>query len=268
MPRSMPISRIPAVFALAAGWAFSTLACSSIPFLAPTATPTATSTPTATLTPTPTATLTPTRTLPPTGTITPTVSSQDWPIVLSDSFDDNDNGWPVGEYDDEYVRGTRSISDGKYLIEITAKRPLFWWSPPDVESWQDVYLSVEGTKLEGPADSNYGLVFRDSGEMEYYFQILPESQEYGAFMFDGQTWSALVDHTFSSLIERHGSNQLAVLAQGSHFTFFINRQEVDTATDDTLKKGRGGVGFCVYHAGDELRLESDHFELRAPKKSR
>jgi hypothetical protein len=261
MPRSVPTSRLPAALALAAGWALSTLACSSVPFPAPTATPTATSTPTSTSTPspTPTATLTPTRTIP------PTVSYQDWPIVLSDSFDDNDNGWPVGEYDDEYVHGTRSISDGKYLIEITAKEPLFWWFPPDAESLQDFYLSAEGNKLEGPADSNYGLVFRDSEKMEYYFQILPDTQKYGVFMFDGQMWSTLIDHTFSSQIERHGSNQLAVLAQSSHFTFFINGKEVDTATDDTLKKGRAGVGFCVYHAGDELRLEFDHFELRAPK---
>jgi hypothetical protein len=266
MPRGLSSSRLPVILTLTAGFALSSLACASIPFLAPTTTPTATRTPTSTFTPTSTPTPTATRT--PTRTITPTVSYRDWPVVFSDSFDDNDNGWPIGDYEDEYEKGILSITDGKYLIDITAKKPFFWWLPPDMENMKDFYLSVEGNKLEGPADMNYGLVFRDFEGLHYYFQIRPDTQHYKVSRFDGQEWLTLIDSTFSSRIERHGSNQLAVLAQGSHFTFFINGKEVDTAEDDTLKTGRCGVGFSVYHAGDKLKLEFDHFEVRVPKKNR
>lgn len=46
MPRVIPSSRLLAILTLTAGFAFSSLACSSIPFLAPTATFTPTSAPT------------------------------------------------------------------------------------------------------------------------------------------------------------------------------------------------------------------------------
>ncbi len=188
--------------------------------------------------------------------------------MLSDSFDDTDNGWRVGEYEDEYVKGAVSIADGKYLIDITAKKPFFWWFPPDIENLRDFYLSVEGNMLEGPESVNYGLVFRDIGGVDYYFQIRPDTQEFRVSMFDGTRWSTIIDRTFSDQIERHGANQIAVLAQRSHFRFFINGEEVDTAEDDTLANGRVGVGFSVYKAGDKLKLEFDHFEVKAPKKNR
>ena len=104
---------------LLAGLLLSSLACCSIPFLAPpTATPTPTSTPTATLTATPTHT--PTVTLTPTKTITPIVSYLDWPVVFSDTFEEDYGGWVTGPVDDEVLSGTLSITGGKYKIQLVA----------------------------------------------------------------------------------------------------------------------------------------------------
>jgi hypothetical protein len=261
MLRSKLRSRFFVARIVAAGIYGSSLACSSIPFLAPTATPTATSTPTSTRTPTPT----PTPTATATPTITPTESYRDWPIVLSDSFDDNDNNWLTGEYDNEYIKGTLSVADGKFLIDITAKKPASWWFAPNMEKVRDFHVSVDANMLDGPADANYGIIFRRTTVFDYYFQIQPGTQEYRLSMFDGQAWSTLIADTFSAQIEHHGSNRIEVLAQGFHFTFFINGREVDAVEDTTLYSGLAGIGFSVYHIGDVLKLEFDHFEVRAPK---
>jgi hypothetical protein len=231
----------------------SSLACSSIPLLAP-----ATSTRTSTFTPTPTPTVTHTP------TITPTDSYRDWPIVISDSFNDNDNNWPDGEFDDDVGEGIRSILDGKYLFDIMVKQPFFWWSAPNMEKVRDFHVSVDANMLEGPADTNYGVIFRHATGYDYYFQIRMDTQEYMLSMFDGQAWVVLIDRTFSPQIERHGSNRIEVLARGSHFTFFINGWEVDTTEDITLYNGLVGIGYSVPHAGEVLKIEFDHFEVRAP----
>jgi len=42
---------------------------------------------------------------------------------LTDSFDDNSNEWFVGDYRDQFVIGSRSITNGKYRWEAKAYQP-------------------------------------------------------------------------------------------------------------------------------------------------
>jgi hypothetical protein len=45
-----------------------------------------------------------------------------WPILFSDTFDNNDTHWTVGTIDDDYSKITREIKDGKYIWDATAKQ--------------------------------------------------------------------------------------------------------------------------------------------------
>jgi hypothetical protein len=240
----------------------SSLACNSIPFLAPVATPTATSTPTPTLTPTRTSTPTVTRTFTP--SLTPTQSYLDWPVVLSDSFDDNSHNWYVGSHDDEFLQGVISITGGRYLVDVTAVKGFFWPLIPAVKNLTDFYLTVEVEKT-GSANPGYGLVFRDGSGHYYYFAISSDEQSYFFTVFNIDSWNAIIGWTSTSLINAQGSNQLAVLAKGSSFTFFINGEPVDQAEDSTLKTGKVGVGFEMGKAGEQVEIAFDNFEVKAPK---
>jgi hypothetical protein len=55
-----------------------------------------------------------------------------------------------------------------------------------------------------------------------------------------------------------------MLAQGSHFTLFINGEGIAAFEDDTLKMGVTGFEFTIRNAGENLDLEFDNFKVRAP----
>jgi hypothetical protein len=248
-----------------AGLFLSSLACSSIPILAPpTATPTPTQTPTATLTPTPTQT--PTVTLTPTRTITPTVSYLDWPVVFSDTFDADRGDWYTGTQNDEYTTGQVSIADGRYFFQLTARKSFFWRLSAQTKDLRDFHLSAEVKKNSGSEDTDYGLTFRSSGSSTYYFCINADTQEYQlAVLLDGK-WRTLLRWKHSSRIKADGANRIAVLGQKTQFTLFINDEEVETLDDGDLDLGSVGIGLGFASAGGRAELEFDNFDVTAPKK--
>jgi hypothetical protein len=241
----------------------ASLGCNSIPFLAPTPTATATSTPTPTETPTRTSTPTVTQTFTP--SLTPTQSYLDWPVVLSDPFDDGTHGWYEGSDNDEFLKGTVKISDGRYLVDITAVQPVFWALTPTIRNFSDFYLTVDVEKITGPSSSDYGLVFRINSDNKYYFAVAAESQEYHLAVLNNNEWTTIITWTSSSQINTSGPNKIGVLAKGASFTFFVNGEMVDQVDDSAIKIGKMGVGFSLYKAADKIQLAFDNFEVRAPK---
>jgi hypothetical protein len=241
----------------------ASLGCNTIPFLAPTPTPTATSTSTPTETPTRTSTPTITQTFTP--SLTPTQSYLDWPVVLSDSFDGNSNGWYEGTDTDEYVKNNVSITGGQYLFDVTAVKSFFWGLSPNLRNLTDFYLTADVENKTGPASADYGLVFRMISSNKYFFAIAAQSQLYSFQVLNNNQWTTIVDWTSSSQINTSGSNQIGVLARGASFTFFINGEQIDQIDDTTLKTGKVGVGLSMSHAGDNMLLAFDNFEVRAPK---
>ncbi len=240
--------------------ASSSLACNTFDFLV--ATPTATSTPTATRTLTPT--LTPTATITPTRTITPTVSYLDWPVEFSDTFDDKYGGWYTGTDSDEYATLNVSITGGKYNFRITARKPVFTQLSPDLENLKDFFLAVDIQKLSGAVTADFGLIFRNRGDF-FYFSINPDTRRYAIYAFDNDEWDTITQPKRFASIDANGVNRLAVLAQGSTFTLFINDEEVETFEDDMSDRGTVGLGFGLAKGGDTLNLAIDNFAVSTPK---
>ena len=257
-----------------AGLFVSSQACTGLPFLAPTATPTATPTDTPTTTPTrtrrptstatSTATRTPTATLTLTPTITPTTSYLDWPVVLSESFDYDNGAWETGKNETDYVTYDYSITDGKYLMKMTAKQPVFWGFIIDVDLHADFYFSIEVKKDKASDKSNYGLIFRFDQYDKYFFNINAAGKQYAVDVNSDNAWKKILYWRNSERIDPSGSNQLAVLARASQYALFINGEEVDSFSDDTLDAGKVGFAYNLYQAGEYMKLELDNFEVRAP----
>lgn len=190
------------------------------------------------------------------------VSSQ-WPLVVIDSFDENLNNWPVGELSDEWWTGNGSLTDGKYRWEANAHRGFIHWFYPDHKSVKDFYLTVQGQRLKGPIYTEIGVIFRYLGGNYYVFSIDADQRFRFLLHFDDE-WTTLIPSTWVPVIKRDEEDKLTVIAEGSHFLFFINDQFVGEAENTKLKIGRTGVVIIVFDDGDEAVFEFDDFELRRP----
>ena len=240
----------------------------------PTASPTLTPTPVPpTNTPTPAPvppTNTPTPTpAPPTATPTPSptpaaVQPSRWPLVLSDTFDANEHDWPTGSDPNEFVTNKWRITGGKYRWEVQAHQGVHWYVHPAGGYVSDFYLTVKVQQVSGPRDGGYGVVFRVLNSDNFYFFALRNTQDFIVWRSYRGKWTPLVDWTRSFAIRPGEVNQITVVAQGSHFVFWINDQLVVEADDEKLTTGRVGLSMELYEAGDEAIFEFDNFELRAP----
>jgi len=189
--------------------------------------------------------------------------SSSWPAVLVDDFTTATSQWPMGNYSGTNVTANHSIVGGKYRWTLKPTKSLSWRAGPNVVALADFRLSVDGKRVSGPAVSTYGIYFRRDGDDMYVFQV-NDQREYSVALYLKGTWVTLIDRTFSSSIQANSSNRLTVVGQGSHFSFYINNQYVDDVSDTRLGKGAAGLVVGMGDSTDEVVIDFDSFELRAP----
>lgn len=238
-------------------------------FPSPTATNTRTPIPTSTTTSTPTPNMTATqrviRTTSTAQAILTTVAEagNNWDVILVDEFDSNANEWTVGEDDDEYANLIRTMDNGVYTWNATAKKGFVSWLPSPVKSTTNFLLTVEGRQTEGTNSADYGVVFRDDGKGNFYLFGINNEGFFVSINFDND-WQDLIERTASDAIQPDVPNRLSVIANGSHFIFLINNQIVGETTDEHIPRGMTGLAIQVYEAGLQATFEFDNFELRIP----
>ncbi|GEM_PF-6895828 len=187
-----------------------------------------------------------------------------WPIVLADSFDQNINDWRDGVTSDEYANIVWNI-DGQYVWTVTANQGFVWQVWPEMAPQSDFYLSVQAQQLSGTSDTQYGVTFRnDESTNNYYLFDLTNQQQYSFWVHFNDEWFPIIDSSFSEAIIPGAQNQIEIVAQDSHFTFFINGQYVAHALDDRLSSGTIGLEVGMNREGDQAVIAFDEFTVRVP----
>ncbi len=192
-----------------------------------------------------------------------TIAPSDWRVILCDQFDGNVNGWPTGNSSDEFATSSLQIANGKYQWNLTANRGTVHHSLPKTVSLTDFYLTVVAQRISGVGGAGYGVIFRSDGA-NYYYLSLRDDQIYRFAKLYRLKWTILTDWTRASAIRPGEANRLTVKAEGSHFTFFVNDQQVGEADDNQLTAGGAGLAVEVPNGGESAVFEFDNFELRAP----
>jgi len=232
-------------------------------FLTMTAEVTPTSSPT--ITPSITPSMTPTITPRATNTFTPTpVPPSEWPLVISDSFDSNEHSWPMLPIEDDYIETDWTLMNGKYQWEALAVKDVHYYVLPNMKSVSDFYLSTELQRISGPVDCTFGVVFRARDDDNFYMFGISETQNFSIYRKYKGDWETLVDWRYSATIRQEDVNRITIVAQGSHFVFWINDQRVIGIDDDKIAKGRNGLTMTLYNPGDQAVFEFDNFEVREP----
>jgi concanavalin A-like lectin/glucanase superfamily protein len=191
----------------------------------------------------------------------------EWPLVLKDDFSQPDNDWETGKSDDRFSTGTVSITGGKYRFDLKANDGFIWWSRAiNNTSTTDFYAAVDAQQITGPTSADYGIVFRWQHGNYYYFKI-NESGQFALSLDYFEKWETLVNWTSASAIRPGEVNRLAVGAEASHFTLYVNGEQVGEADDSRLPGGTAGVAVELNQAGDQAVFQFDNFEWRAPSEA-
>ncbi len=190
----------------------------------------------------------------------------DWPLLLFDTFDDNQNEWIDGEIDDDYATIMVTL-DGTYAWDIaTSKQGFVWRVWPTIDDLGDFYLAVEAQNQSQNADAQYGLIFRNQGDDYYYFEVR-DAQYFRFFLYESYQWKELLPYTYSDAIRPGEVNHLAVVSQDDQFTLWINDQFVGAANGYSLAQGQVGVIVGLSYEDEDSFIIFDNFEVRVPELS-
>ena len=184
--------------------------------------------------------------------------------MFSDGFDTNNSQWFVGDDNDDYAKIVRTIENGAYIWDATAKKGFITWESANTKSVNDFFLTVEAQQTDGSRSSDYGLIFRRDAIYRnfYYFGI--DDDRFFVSLYYNDKWIDLIDRTSSGAIQPSSSNRLTVIATGSQFTFLINDQFVANTTDDRISLGKTGLAIELHRTDLQATFEFDNFELREP----
>jgi hypothetical protein len=186
-----------------------------------------------------------------------------WPLLFLDSYLDNTHAWPTGEESGDLVDISMQV-DGTYRWKALAKEGFIYWSRPDIMVTQDFYLGVDVKEIDGTEDGQYGLMFRQVDNDNFYIFKVNQRQQY---IFERSTidgWQTILDWSETPAIKPDETNHLEVSAIGPDFIFFINGQFINQAFDESLQSGKTGVMIGIPNAGEEVVIDFDNFEIRSP----
>jgi hypothetical protein len=186
-----------------------------------------------------------------------------WPVVVSDTFDDNANEWIVGEQTGEFADASFIIANGVYHWAAKALQGFVWWHHPTIPRVTDFYLAVDSRQINGPASSYVGLVLRLDESDNYYLFSLNNTGEYSFDEYYNAQWLSLIRWTTSPAIQVDGTNHLEVVAEAARFSFFVNGQWVGDYEDPAIPSGYNGLLVGMDEVGESAAWEFDNFELRA-----
>jgi hypothetical protein len=186
-----------------------------------------------------------------------------WPVVLSDTFDDNANEWIVGEQTGEFADASFIIANGVYHWAAKALQGFVWWNHPTIPRVTDFHLAVDSRQINGPASSYVGLVLRLDESGNYYLFSLNNTGEYSFDEYYNAQWLSLIRWTTSPAIRVDGTNHVEVVAEAARFSFFVNGEWVEDYEDPAIPSGYSGLLVGMDEVGESAAWEFDNFELRA-----
>ena len=198
-----------------------------------------------------------------------------WPLVLSDTFDDNRNNWAISStfFLDDYGDNRGRIENGQFLFDVVSKTPsgATIWNFPDTQRFfDDFYLSVDVSCLICNAEVSPGISFRTSDILDaesFYFLRFNYGQE---IFLAKQLSQAPVRRIVRTIVpninqRKHEVNHLEIIVRNNHFVVFINSVYAFDVYDDEFRDGN--LHFFAYIPDvSNATIAYDNLEIRVPPK--
>ena len=186
----------------------------------------------------PTSTVVPSPTATPSPTVEPTNSqppSQPVELVFEDDFSE-DTSW----YTEQNSRFSLELTDEGYKISVNIlNAPI--WSIRD-QSFEDVIVEVDTTRLSGAKSGYSGLVCRHQDEDNYYALVISSDGTYGiAKMEDGEFEFIQEGSDQSGVLKSGAANRLRAECIGEKLSLYANGQLLLQVQDDDFPSGAVGL---------------------------
>lgn len=190
----------------------------------------------------------------------------EWPVRFSETFDNNDAGWDTEPEISPFVNILFDIQNGSYNWEVKAadQYDTIVWSKdaPDVLVHNEFLVTVEAGRTSGAIDSFYGMAFRRIDTDSFYLFAVSDSGYFDISLANDGLFETLVNER-TSLVVPDQKNRLSVVANGSHYDFYINGTWLAEVDDERLKGGTVGTSIMVF-LEQEAAFAFDILELYAP----
>jgi len=170
----------------------------------------------------------------------------------------------VGSDNDEYSAMTKEVNAGKYQWTVIAHKGFIGWQSLDTKDLIDFSLSVDARESQNPNIGEYGLIFREDRDGNFYYFGIDRNREFFIRVNYKDNWEDLIAPTYSESIRPVVFNRLTIVGQGSHFLFFINNRYVAEVTDGRISTGAIGIAVGLSRTDDKSVFEFDNIELNAP----
>lgn len=187
-----------------------------------------------------------------------------WPVAYADDFGSDLKNWSTGNLSGSRSTGQRQIAGGVYQWTVKALGDLnLRTTLGAIDDVGDFYYVVDAMQTSGPSTADYGLVYRIVSDRSFYYFAITNNGQYSVYKLQNNSWSVLVDYTDSPAINPGGANRLAVVGDGSDFTFYINDVHVADHQDDSFARGKVGIAIQLF-ANEQAKFEFDNVELHTP----
>ena len=173
--------------------------------------------------------------------------------TTSDDFRRDNDTWNIEPDEDAtfFYRGRT------FHIKVDAPE---WigWSAGEITT-TDFLLEVDTQYVDGPADAEYGVIFRQVDADNYYFFAISRSGSYGMWRLEDGEWTTMVEWTQADAIDisEYALNRLGILAEGAQLTLLVNDVALTQLEDETFASGKVALALGTFdEAGAEVAFDN------------
>lgn len=159
-------------------------------------------------------------------------------LQFQDDFSDTSSGWDRSSFEN----GATDYQDGGYHIFVAPENYSVWANPGLY--FTDISVEVDGYKLSGADDNEYGLICRYVDNNNFYVASISSEGYYGITRLLNGEFQYIGSESMqpSSAINQGGANNhIRFDCVGTTLTLYVNGVEVASFEDDTHASGDVGL---------------------------
>lgn len=184
--------------------------------------------------------------------------------ILTDAFDDNNNGWDVFEEAD----GSGQIENGKMVMKVNAADSVYRvWTGITLSN---VDMSFDAVIQEGdPANVAYGVACRYINNDNYYSFNMDGTSSYTLKKKVAGTLETLVDWSSSNAIKTGlgETNHVRIVCSSSDLELYVNEQLLVSSQDANLTGGGFALQAGRFESDNKpMSVAFDNIEVNYPEK--